>query len=117
MLSEQTTVLPVPGLTVHWLEVLGIIMAIALGKVFDARIANPKIKKERNDELDTRLNSIRQAINSSTDLIQQDVVTLTSDLRAVKGTVDVVAVDVKGLKDRELARLEADAGPTRRSKH
>lgn len=96
------------------IEAAALILAIAIGKFYDARFAHPKVRKERNDELDTRLNSIRQAIKTSSDLIQGDVTTLSGDVRQMKGTVEVVASDVKGLKDRELARLEADAVVTRR---
>ena len=109
-----TRVIAPPVISTEWMTVAGLIAAIALGKVYDSRFAHPRIKKERNEELDTRLNNIRQAIKSSTDLIQQDVTTLSSDVRVVKGTMDVVADDVKGLKDRELARLESDAKDTRR---
>lgn len=112
----QTVPPDTPSGTPHMIEAIGLALAIGLAKVWDARVSHPKIRKERNDELDTRLNNIRQAIKSSTEVIQGDVNALGTDVRVMKGTMDVVAGDVKGLKDRELARLEADAVVTRRGR-
>lgn len=113
MLAETQT-LPVPNpLMAHWAEAASLFALYVAHKLYALRIEQPKVKKERNDELDTRLNNIRQAITSSTQLIQQDVTTLSTDLRVVKSTVDGMAKNVEGLQQRELERLEADAAPTR----
>lgn len=102
----------------HWLEVGGIVLAMALGRVWDSRFAHPKIKKERNEELDGRLKTLRDglglAISTGHQSLSHELTTLSSDLRTVKGTVDSMAGDVKGLKDRELGRLESDAREGRR---
>ena len=112
--------LPMPdSLWPHVIEATAFGVGLFLKYLYDGKRSEKHadtVKQQRNEELDSRLNNIRQAIKSSTEVIQQDVVTLSGDLRAVKGTVEVVASDVKGLKDRELARLESDAGVNRRRK-
>ena len=102
---------PTTGLlSVHWLEAVGIVAAIALAKVYDARFAHPRIKKERNDELDSRLNSVRTAIDISSQAIRHDVTTLSGEVRDLKA--HVIGPDGKnGLRgevrivQRELAAL------------
>lgn len=109
-------VLPLPtGLSMHWMEALGIMLAIALAKIYDARFAHPKIKKERNEELDTRLTSIRAAIDISNQTIRGDVTTLSGEVRDLKS--HVIGPDGKnGLRGdvRTLQREFAELAPRKR---
>lgn len=116
MLAEQTQALPITGVSVHWMEAAGIILAMALSKVWDSRIAHPKVKKERNNELDAGLGPIRDAIGYAQQSNNMEFGKLNTRFDRVEGTVDVVADDVKGLKDRELERLETDAREARKAR-
>lgn len=116
MQADPQVTAPLGGILAHWAEGVGLLVLYAGHRLWESRIAHPKVRKERNDELDSRLASIRTAISVSTDSVRGDVTTLGGELRAMKGTVEVVASDVKGLKERELARLETDAQASRRRK-
>lgn len=98
------------------LEAIAIVVAFAGAKLWDARVAHPKIRKERNDELDTRLKNVTHAIGVAQQSNELEFGKLNGRFDRVEGTVKVVAEDVKGLKDRELARLEADAVVARRDR-
>lgn len=80
----------------HWMEAAGIILAIGLGKVWDAKFAHPKIKKERNAELDSRLNSLRTAIDVGHQSLSGEVATLTTNLRTDIATLSAHVIGPDG---------------------
>lgn len=115
-MTPQT--LPMPDASsMHWMTDLGIILAMALSKVWDARFAHPRIKKERNEELDSRLISLRTALDIGHQSIRDDlqgVVSRVQDLSAhvigpdgqngLRGEVREMKADVRGLLEREPPR-------------
>jgi len=94
--------IPVQPIVTNWEIVAGTVLAIALGKVYDARWLQPKVKAERNREVDM----VRNAI----DLAQQSNVLefgkIGTRLDKVDGSMEVVKSEVTGLRTRELDRLE-----------
>lgn len=111
----QTPPLPSDAMP-HLIEAVALGVALVLKAAWDHRVQQKHTsttRRERNEELDTRLKNVTHAIGMAQQSNELEFGKLNSRFDRMDGTVEAVASDVKGLKDRELARLETDAAPTR----
>lgn len=97
----------------HWIEAAGLVAAIAASKLYDARMGK---KKDRHAEagMDSRIKSILNAVTISQQSSEQEFSKVHGRLSIMEGSVETVVTEVKGLRERELQRLEDDARPSRR---
>lgn len=120
MLAFQTAVTaPTPTEIPGMLTLGALAVLYAFAEWLKSRSQNKthaKTKEERNAELDSRLNPIRDAIGLAQQSNNMEFGKLNSRFDKVESTVETMAKNVDGLQTRELARLEADAVVTRRRK-
>ena len=123
MLADTQTAVPANPTMSHWIEAAGLAFAYGVAKLWETRSTKKQhatTKVERNAELDQRLTTLGKNLDTAISVVHQsntmEFGKLNTRFDKMEGTVDSVAGDVKGLKERELARLESDAAPTRRQK-
>lgn len=116
MLAE-TQSLPVAGspLMQHVSELIALAALFAVKGLWDWRKDKATIQSTRGD-LDHRFKSLTTAIDINQQSNVGEFGKVHSRLDKMEGSVEIVKKEVTGLREREIARLEADAGAHRRRK-